>query len=94
MKNTIAINLKKDQIIITINEKSNQEDIKKALKKKLPDLKKLYQEEKTPIFICGKVLKNKEMKEIKQMIEQELDVEVEFDSPRELGLSRHQKILS
>lgn len=86
MKNCVTINLKKDEIIININEKAEQTEIIKCLKKKVVELKKLYQEEKTPIFVIGKVLKNKEMKQIKEIIETEIDVEIEFDSPKELGL--------
>ena len=56
------------------------------LRKKIPELKKLYQEEKTPIVITGKILKNKEIDEIQELIKKHLDVIVEFDSPRILGL--------
>ena len=53
----------------------------------MPQLKNLYQEEKTPIFVTGKVLDNKEMEEIKNRIQEQLGVEITFDSPKELGLS-------
>ena len=56
------------------------------LRKKIPDLKKLYQGEKTPIVITGKVLKNKEIDEIQTLIKKYIDVEIIFDSPRILGL--------
>ena len=47
----------------------------------MPNLKKLYQEEKTPIKIVGKVLKNKEMDEIQSLIKDSIDVEIDFDMP-------------
>ena len=50
-------------------------------------LKKLYKDEKTPIKVVGKILKNKEIEEIEKMIKEFLNVEVDFDMPRELGLS-------
>ena len=49
---SVSINLKKDQILIKLNENAEQENIVEALKKKLPELKKLYKEEKTPIKVA------------------------------------------
>ena len=68
MKSCITINLKKDNIVIKINEDFSQEDIMYSLRKKIPELKKLYQSEKTPIVITGKVLKNREIDEIQELI--------------------------
>ena len=86
MKSCITINLRKDNIIIKINEDSSQEEIVYMLRKKIPELKKLYQGETTPIVITGKVLKNKEIDEIQELIKRYLDVNMKFDSPRTLGL--------
>ena len=86
MKSCITINLKKDDIVIKINEDFSQEDIMYSLRKKIPELKKLYQSEKTPIVITGKVLKNREIDEIQELIKKHLDVKIKFDSPRTLGL--------
>lgn len=84
--NSVSINLRKDEILIKLDEKSTQEEIVGALKKKLPELKKLYKEEKTPIKVTGKVLKNKEIDEIQTLIKEKIDVEIEFDMPKTLGL--------
>ena len=46
MENCVSINLKKDEILIKIAEDAEQEEIMNALKNKLPELKKLYKEEK------------------------------------------------
>ena len=86
MAQVVEIRLKKDELIITLNEKCEYKEIQKALKKKIPELKKLYKEDKTPIFVTGKVLKNKEIEEIKNIIKSEINVEIEFDSPKVLGL--------
>ena len=86
MKSCITINLRKDNIIIKINEDSSQEEIVYMLRKKIPELKKLYQGETTPIVITGKVLKNKEIDEIQELIKRYIDVNIKFDSPRTLGL--------
>lgn len=86
MKNGILIHLKKDEIIIKLNEKAEQSEIIESLKKKLPELKKLYKDEKTPIRVCGKVLKNREIDELQELIKSKIDVEIDFDMPKSLGL--------
>lgn len=83
----VSINLKKDEIVIKLKEDAKQEEIIAQLKKKLPELKKLYKDEKTPIRIVGKVLKNKEIDEIQELIKEKIDVEIDFDMPKSLGLS-------
>ena len=84
--NNISINLKKDIVLIKIDDNAPQRKIISELSKKLKDLKKMYQEEKTPIRVTGKVLTNKELEEIKKLIKREIDVEVTFDTPTTLGL--------
>lgn len=84
--NCISINLKKEEILIKIDDNANQENIIQELTTKLIDLKKLYQDEQTPIRVTGKVLKNKELEEIKEIIKNEIDVEIRFDTPTTLGL--------
>lgn len=84
--NCVSINLKTDEILIKIDDNANQEDILQELTSKLIELKKLYQDAKTPIRVTGKVLKNIEIDEIKEIIKNEIDVEVRFDSPQTLGL--------
>lgn len=86
MKSCINISMKKEQVIIRIEEYAEQRDIIAELKKKMIELKNLYKDDKTPIFITGKVLKNKEMDEIQSLIKRFLEVEIEFDSPKVLGL--------
>ena len=87
MKSVISVQLKKDKILFKISEKAEQEEIIKVLNKKLPDLKKLYQDAKTPILVTGKVLKNREIEEIQEIIETQLKVPIEFDMPKALGLA-------
>ena len=87
MNNCVSINLKKDYIVIKIAEDAEQRKIISALTKKISELKKLYKDEKTPIKIVGKVLKNKEIDEIQELIKQNIDVDIEFDMPKSLGLS-------
>lgn len=91
MTNCLSINLKKDVLIIKLQETADQIDIIENLKKKIPDLKKLYKNEQIPIRIVGKVLKNKEMKQIENMIKEKIDVEIEFEAPKSLGLHSIEK---
>lgn len=94
MKNCISIQTKKDKVIIKINEEATQKEILSDLKKKMPELKKLYKEDTTPILITGKVFKNEEMEQIKEAIQKVISVEVEFDCPRILGLHGIKKTFS
>ena len=87
MKNCVSINLKKNQILIKINDDAEQNEIVENLKKKLPELKKLYKDEKTPIMVTGKILKNKEIYQLQEIIQEKIDVEIDFDMPKSLGLS-------
>lgn len=91
MKNCINVAQKKNLVIIKISEDAEFEEILKELRHKVQQLKKLYKDEKNPIEVTGKVLKNKEIEKIEQIIIQELDVDVDFDMPRELGLSTIKK---
>lgn len=86
MNNSISINMKKNQVIIKIEENAEQKEIISSLKKKMIELKNLYKDDKTPILITGKILKNKEMDEIQSLIKRFIDVSIEFDSPKVLGL--------
>ena len=90
-RSCINIYLKKDEILIKINEDSELKEIVESLRKKLPELKKFYKEEKNPIKVTGKILKNKEIDEIQNLIKEKIDVEIEFDMPKGLGLSSIKK---
>lgn len=78
-------------VVIKINDGTEFSDIEKEVKKKVTQLKKIYKEDKTPIRVIGRVLKNKEIEKIETIIKEILDVDVEFDMPREMGLSNIKK---
>lgn len=80
------INLRKERIIVRIMDTATQKEVLETLRKKLPELKRLYQKANTPIFITGKILKNKEIAEIQNLIKESIDVQIDFDSPKVLGL--------
>lgn len=91
MKNCINVNQRNNLVQIKISNDAKFEDIIFQMRKKVMQLKKIYKDEKTPIMITGKVLKNKEMDEIEAIIKEQLEVDVDFDMPKELGLSNIKK---
>lgn len=86
MESCISINTRQGKVIVKIAEDATQEEILVDLKKKLKDFKKLYKDDNTPLFISGKVLKNKEMEEIQNLAKSIIDTKIDFDSPKILGL--------
>lgn len=86
MRSSVKINGENERVLIKLKEEATQEEIMDSLKKKLTELKKLYKEENNPIFITGKILKNSEMLAIKNLINSKIDVKVDFDTPKTLGL--------
>lgn len=87
MKNCINVSQKNNLVVIKINPEAKIEDIIPQIRKKVIQLQKIYKDEKTtPIMVTGKVLKNKEIDEVEEIIKSRLDVEVDFDMPKELGL--------
>ncbi len=91
MRNCINVSQTNNLVIIKINSDANYKEIQNAIKKKVIQLKKIYKDEKTPILVTGKVLKNNEIDEIEEIIRSEIDVNVKFDMPRKLGLSSIKK---
>ena len=86
MKNNISINLKKDEILVKINQEATYEEVIEELTRKLPKLKTLYKEEKTPIHITGKPFDNAQMDEIRDFVQSKIDVDVNFDMPKDMGI--------
>lgn len=86
MARFINIFLKKENIELKIKDEANITEILTELQEKLPELKKFYKEERTPILVSGKMLKNPEMDEIQKLIQSEINVHIDFDSPKVLGL--------
>jgi len=84
--NSVSINLRTDEVVIKIDDNAKQKDVIEELDKKMKDLKKMYQDEKTPIRVTGKILTNKELEEIREIIRSKIDVEIKFDTPTTLGL--------
>lgn len=94
MRSCVKVNLTNENLIIKLNEEAEQKEILESLKKKVPQLKNLYKDAKTPILVTGKVLKENERIEVKNIIQEKLDVKVSFDMPQELGLHGIKKSFS
>ena len=86
MGSCINVCQKNNLVLIKLNSEATFDEISESMKKKVIQLKKIYKDEKTPIMVTGKVLKNREMDEIERIIKEKLDVDVDFDMPKELGL--------
>ena len=86
MTNCMSVFFRPDYIVIKIKDEATRNEILSELKTKVQELKKFYKEEKTPILVTGKILKTSEIDEIQHLIEKTLKINVEFDSPRSLGL--------
>lgn len=88
MRSILLISMKKDEIVLKISEEATKIQIIEALEKKMPVLRKLYKEAKNPVRITGKVLKDKEMEELKQVIKDNIDdIDIKWDNINELGLA-------
>lgn len=94
MRSQVKVNLTNENLIIKLNEEADQKEIVESLKKKVTGLKKLYKDEKTPILVTGKLLTESEKVEIKNIIQEKLDVKISFDAPQELGLHGIKKSFS
>ena len=86
MEDILLVNKEKDEIIIKINEGASYTTILEMADKQMPELKKMYEEEKLPIRITGRFLTENEMEEIKTIIKKEIDAPIIFDNINELGL--------
>ena len=82
----ISINLKKEETLVKIEDNATEEEILEELKIKMTELTKLYQEEKIPIRFSGKILSDKELQDIQELVKQYIDVKINFDTPTSLGL--------
>ena len=87
MRNIISVQLKKGETVLKIAQNAEQREIIQVLRKKLLELKNIYKSEKIPIKVTGKVLKNREIDEIQKLIKEKIDVDIDFDMPKTLGLS-------
>lgn len=92
MKSIVLVGIKNNQISVRLNEEATQEQILEAIKKKMTVIKKLCKEGKRTINVIGKVLKEKEKEEVKELINGEVKEEIIFENENELGLHGIKKV--
>lgn len=86
MRNCISVVIKNNEIVMKINEEMTKKDILEAIKKKITEIKKIRKENDFSLFITGKVLADDEIEEIEKIIKEKIDIQINFDSPKILGL--------
>ena len=86
MRSAVTINSSKDEIIIKLKPEALYPEIIEKLKTRLPELKRLYKNAQNPILITGKPLTKKETVEIKNLIQDKINVEVKIEGAQNLGL--------
>ncbi len=86
MRSCISIVIKNNEIVMKINEEMSQKSVLESIKKKTTEIKKIRKENDFPLFVTGKVLSNEEIEEIENIIKEKIDIQVNFDSPKILGL--------
>lgn len=84
MLNNIKISQTTDEIILNVNIVSDIEEIAEELQTKIVKLKEFYQSAKTPIRITGRLFTEGEMERLKKIINNEIEVEINFDEPSDL----------
>lgn len=84
MINNIRIKQTTEKIILEMNVQADSESIIRELQEKLPKLKEFYQNAKLPIKVTGKLCTENEKKFVQKLIQDEINVDVEFDETSEL----------
>ena len=84
MLNNIKVSQTTDEIVLNVNVIANIDDICQELETKITKLKDFYKSAKTPIRITGKLFTESECERIKRIINDEIDVEINFDLPSNL----------
>lgn len=82
----ISFSLKKKQITIKIGEKVEMKEIITRLKKRFPEIRKLYNKLEPEISVIGRDFNNKEINEIQKVVDKYFDVDVNFSCCKMLGL--------
>ena len=84
MLNNIKISQTTEEIVLNVNIVSDIDEIVEELGEKIVKLKEFYQSAKTPIRITGRLFTEGEMERLKKIINNEIDVEINFDEPSDL----------
>jgi septum site-determining protein MinC len=84
MLNNIKISQKSEEIVLNINIIAEMSEIVEELQVKLPKLKEFYKTSTIPMRITGKLFSETEIETLKNLIQNEIKVEVKFDDVSDL----------
>lgn len=84
MLNNIKISQTTNEIIMNVSVIAEMDEIIKELEFKLPKLKEFYQTSTLPIRVTGRLFSEQEIEKVKEMIAQDIHVEIKFDSISDL----------
>ena len=84
MLNNIRISQNTNEIVMNVNVIAQMDEIIKELEIKLPRLKEYYQNSTLPIRITGRLFSDPEKERVKELISQEIHVEIKFDTISDL----------
>ena len=82
--NNIKINQTTEEIVLNVNMTAEMDKIVEEIESKIVKLKEFYQSAKTPIRITGRLFTDGEMERLKKVINSEIEVDINFDSPSDL----------
>ena len=94
MRNCTVITVGTKEIKIKVDEKATHVELIESLKKKMNKLKDICEDEKLPIRFAGKILRIKEMEDVEELIHKNIEVKINFDSPKALGLHEIKKVFT
>ncbi len=84
MQNNIKISQTTKEIILNVNVIAEIQEILDELQTKLPKLRDFYQSSKIPMRVTGRLFTDTEIEVVKNIINNEIDVEVKFDDVSDL----------
>ena len=82
--NNIKISQTTDEIVLNVNIVADIEEVTEELQTKILKLKEFYKSAKTPIRITGRLFTEGEMDRLRKIINNEIEVEINFDEPSDL----------
>lgn len=84
MPNNIKISQRAEEIVLTINIIAEMNEIIEELEVKLPKLKEFYKTSTLPMRITGKLFSETEIEILRNLIQNEIQVEIKFDDVSDL----------
>lgn len=84
MLNNIKISQRADEIVLNVNIIAELNEIIEELEVKLPKLKEFYKTSTLPMRITGKLFSETEIETLKNLIQEEINVDIKFDDVSDL----------